>query len=109
MTTANFATNLSSDRGESWPCSPPKVMKNAVCPATALYRSGPSPPCHPDRSEAQWRDLLFRGPRLGMFFDRAYPDFLPRCARETANAPLRKERRMKFAEATEFHRKSGGA
>jgi hypothetical protein len=27
----------------------------------------------------------------------------------TANAPLRKERRMKFAEATKFHRKSGGA
>jgi hypothetical protein len=27
----------------------------------------------------------------------------------TANAPLRKERRMKIAEATKFHRKSGGA
>jgi hypothetical protein len=26
--------------------------------------------CHPDRSEAKWRDLQFRGPLLEMFFDR---------------------------------------
>jgi hypothetical protein len=30
----------------------------------------PSPLCHPDRSEAQWRDLLFYGPFLEIFFDR---------------------------------------
>jgi hypothetical protein len=28
------------------------------------------PLCHPDRSEAQWRDLQFREPLLEMFFDR---------------------------------------
>ena len=27
------------------------------------------PPCHPDRSEAQWRDLRFGGSPLEMFFD----------------------------------------
>jgi hypothetical protein len=26
------------------------------------------PPCHPDRSEAQWRDLRFGGSPLEMFF-----------------------------------------
>ena len=29
------------------------------------------PPCHPDRSAAQWRDLRFGGPFLEMFFDSA--------------------------------------
>jgi len=29
------------------------------------------PPCHPDRSAAQWRDLRFDGSFLEMFFDRA--------------------------------------
>jgi hypothetical protein len=33
------------------------------------------------QSEAQWRDLLFSGPLLRMFFDRADPDFLLRTAR----------------------------
>jgi hypothetical protein len=28
-------------------------------------------PCHPDRSEAERRDLRFRGPFVEMFFDRA--------------------------------------
>ena len=28
------------------------------------------PLCHPDRSEAQWRDLQFYGPVLEMFFRR---------------------------------------
>jgi hypothetical protein len=28
------------------------------------------PFCHPDRSEAKWRDLQFCGPLLEMFFDR---------------------------------------
>jgi hypothetical protein len=27
------------------------------------------PPCHPDRSVAQWRDLRFGGSFLEMFFD----------------------------------------
>src|ERR1700758_3436855 len=34
----------------------------------------------------------------------AYPDFRP-----TTYAAFRRERRMKFASATKFHRKSGGA
>jgi hypothetical protein len=38
------------------------------------------PLCHLDRSEAQWRDLRSSGPFLGMFFDRAYLDFLLRVA-----------------------------
>jgi hypothetical protein len=29
------------------------------------------PPCHPDRSAAQWRDLRFGGSFLEMFFDSA--------------------------------------
>jgi hypothetical protein len=28
-------------------------------------------PCHPDRSEAERRDLRFRGPFVEMFFDRS--------------------------------------
>jgi hypothetical protein len=31
----------------------------------------------PLSSRARPRDLQFRGPFLEMFFDRAYPDFLP--------------------------------
>jgi hypothetical protein len=30
------------------------------------------PPCHLDRSAAEWRDLRFNGSPLGMFFDRAH-------------------------------------
>jgi hypothetical protein len=37
--------------------------------ATTLYEPLPFP-CHPDRSEAERRDLRFRGPFLEMFFDR---------------------------------------
>ncbi len=40
----------------------------------------------------------------------AYPDFLPRSTRPTQRVRLSiRERRMKFAEATKFNRKSGGA
>jgi hypothetical protein len=34
---------------------------------------------HRKSGGAKPRDLQFRGPFLEMFFDRAYPDFLPRC------------------------------
>jgi hypothetical protein len=34
--------------------------------------------CHPDRSEAKWRDLLFYPAVWEMFSERAYPDFLDR-------------------------------
>jgi hypothetical protein len=33
---------------------------------------------HRKSGEAERRDLRFRGPFVEMFFDRAYPDFLPR-------------------------------
>jgi peptidyl-prolyl cis-trans isomerase SurA len=33
--------------------------------------------CHPDRSEAEWRDLQFSGPLLEMFFNRANHDGEP--------------------------------
>ena len=39
----------------------------------------------------------------------ANPDFLPRDPGQAACAPFSKERRMLFASATNFHRKSGGA
>ena len=36
-----------------------------------LSLSGYPQNCHPDRSEAKWRDLLFSGPLLEMLLDRA--------------------------------------
>jgi hypothetical protein len=42
-----------------------------------LQMKSPFSPCHPDRSEAQWRDLRFSGPFLGMFFDRGVIDLWP--------------------------------
>jgi hypothetical protein len=39
------------------------------CPlATVLSLQRPSPFCHPDRSEAEGRNLRFCGPFLEMFF-----------------------------------------
>ena len=55
--------------------SPPPLMwfslKRTTCsrPKPQLLTGNPGKP----------RDLRFRGPFLEMFFDRAYPDFLPRC------------------------------
>ena len=43
-----------------------------------------------------------------MFFDRAYPDFLPRSTAHGRVCAF-KERRMMFADATNFSRKSGVA
>jgi hypothetical protein len=34
-----------------------------------------APLCHPDRSVAKWRDLQFRGPLLEMFFRCAVAEF----------------------------------
>jgi hypothetical protein len=34
----------------SWACGPPKEMKNAFCPTTALHGSVALPFCHPERS-----------------------------------------------------------
>ncbi len=75
-------------------------------------------PCHPDRSEAQWRDLqFFHGNRSS---GRAPPFPLssrPKRTRisyfallaTTACAALRKESRMQIIKATGLHGKSGGA
>jgi hypothetical protein len=64
------ATELSSRPEESWACGPPKVMKNASVRHPRFMEQLPFP-CHPDRSEAERRDLRFRGPFVEMFFDRA--------------------------------------
>ena len=55
---------------ESWAFGPPKVMKNAAVQQPLSFQPVPFP-CHPDWSEAEGRDLRFRGPLLDMFFDRA--------------------------------------
>ena len=62
-------------------------MQNAFCPATALPRKRRPSICHPERT---WISC------------HAAPDTV-------ACAPLSKERRMKFANATKFYRKSGAA
>jgi hypothetical protein len=49
---------------------PTKVIEKRLRSATTLYEPLPFP-CLPDRSEAERRDLRFRGPFLEMFFDRA--------------------------------------
>jgi hypothetical protein len=50
--------------------APPKVMKNASVRHPRFMEALPFP-CHPDRSEAERRDLQFRRPFVEMFFDRA--------------------------------------
>jgi hypothetical protein len=61
---------LSSRPEESWACGPPKVMKNTLVRHPLSLEPLPLP-CHPDRSEAERRDLRFRRPFVEMFFDRA--------------------------------------
>src|SRR5258707_307582 len=51
-----------------WAWGPPKVMKNASVRQPLSMEPLPFP-CHPDRSEAERRDLRFYGPVLEMFFD----------------------------------------
>jgi hypothetical protein len=62
--------SLSSRPEQSWACSPPRVIKNASVRHPRFMEPLPFP-CHPDRSEAERRDLRFRGPFVEMFFDRA--------------------------------------
>ena len=40
-------------------------------------------------SRPERRDLRFRGPFVEMFFDRAYPDFLPRRTRKVVQNKTR--------------------
>jgi hypothetical protein len=49
---------------------PTKVMKNASVRHPRFMELLPFP-CHPDRSEAERRDLRFRRRFVEMFFDRA--------------------------------------
>jgi hypothetical protein len=84
---------------------PPKVMKNAFCPATALHESAPLPFVIP--SEAEGSAVQYFGPNEFVIPTEANPDFCHAPLDKVACAPFRKERRMKFAEATNLHRKSG--
>ena len=59
-------------------------MNNAFCPATALHGGVAFP-----------------------FVIPSVPGFLPRYVGHGRSAPFNKERRMKFADAIKFHRKSG--
>ena len=86
---------------------------------------GPAPQqhCHPDRSEAKWRDLLCAfTPNEGPTSELANPaqavcSSRPERTRischtaleRAACAALRKESRMRFVNATKLNRKSGGA
>jgi hypothetical protein len=69
-TELRIQTNLSSRPEESWACGPRKVMKSTSVRHPLSVEPVPLP-CHPDRSEAERRDLRFRGPFVEMFFDRA--------------------------------------
>jgi hypothetical protein len=53
---------------------PTQGNEKRLGPASTLYEPLPFP-CHPDRSEAERRDLRFRGPFLDMCFDRSVPRF----------------------------------
>ena len=81
----SLATELSSRPEWSWACGPPKVMKSAFCPATTFHGSVALPlssrPGFP--AARHWTRLRVR---LSL-----------------------KERRMRSVNATNFHRKSGGA
>jgi hypothetical protein len=69
--------NCHLDRRSHGPAAPPKQIKNA----SVQQRLSMEPLPFPLSSRAKPRDLQFRGPVLEMFFDRAYPDFLPRKTR----------------------------
>ncbi len=71
---------------ESWAFGPPKVMKTLPSSNRSPWKRHP-PLCHPERTRISCH---------------AAPDTI-------ASAPFSKERRMKFANATKFYRKSGAA
>ena len=65
----SFQANLSSRPEWSWACGPPKVMKNAFCPATTFHGSFALPFFIPRACDfidffADWRHLalLFSAP-----------------------------------------------
>jgi hypothetical protein len=65
--------------GEVMGLGPPKVMKNGSCSATTLPEEPPFPPCHPDRSAAEWRDLRFSGSSLEMLFRESEAEWRDLC------------------------------
>jgi hypothetical protein len=73
--------------------------------------------CHPDRSVAQWRDLLFIIAIIESEWKRRPPLCHPDRTRISCHAALDKaayaafvkESSMKCINATKVHRKSGGA
>src|ERR1035438_8615559 len=71
---------------QSWACGPPKVMKNASVRRPLSMEPLPFP-CHPDRSEAERRDLRFRRPIVEMFFDRAVMGLRPTQGNEKRLGP----------------------
>jgi hypothetical protein len=75
---------LSLGPEESWACGLPKVMKNASVRHPLSIEPSPFP-CHPDRSEAERRDLRFRGPFVEMFFGPSGP--VPACRGEICSCP----------------------
>jgi hypothetical protein len=80
--------------------------KTRLGSATALYGTVAHSFVIPSEAEGS----AVRGPFVEMFFDRAYPDFLPRSTGQSrVCAFLSKERRMRSANATKVHRTSGVA
>jgi hypothetical protein len=74
--------------------------------------------CHPDRSAAQWRDLLFPRPAAAanqsatlplVIPTGAYPNFCYAASDRSTCAAFIKESRMQSANATNLDRNSGGA
>jgi hypothetical protein len=69
---------LSSRPEESWVVDPPKGMKNGSCSATTVAGSAALPFVISTGAQRSGEICGVSGPFLGMFFDRAYPDFLLR-------------------------------
>src|SRR6202041_2821678 len=63
---------------KSWPFGPPKVMKNGSCSATTVAGSAALPFVISTGAQRSGEICGVSCPFLGMFFDRAYPDFLLR-------------------------------
>jgi peptidyl-prolyl cis-trans isomerase SurA len=67
-----FPTAALSGRATLPSVIPSEAEGSAVCdPQSEFGWKRRSSLCHPDRSEAEWRDLQFSGPLLEMFFDGA--------------------------------------
>jgi hypothetical protein len=83
---------------------PTQRDENTFCQQLLPMEAPPSPLS----SRAKPRDLRFSGPLVEMFFDRSVPEFpaTQHWTRPRMRLSL-KERRIMFANATNFNRKSG--